>query len=293
MNKNPYTILGLSNFANKDDIKKAYKEIALSCHPDKLINIIDETEKNEKINKFKEASEAYKKLLNNDDEINYWDDTKDWKYNWFNLFNNDTTTDIIKDTFIDLATMFINNNIKPKSYYTPKTDIINHECTLYITYNELYTNFKKRVRLVLLNIEEPVFIDIFCNSYPKIIKQFIDENDKEHEIILNIELKSFNNYDHIENEDNSINLITSIEITLLEYIMGCEKNILYIDNNNLNIIIPPFQQNPLEIKNKGLKNGSLIIDIIIKNINNNIWNSLSNKNKDDMIRLLDIIYNNN
>lgn len=75
--------------------------------------------------------------------------------------------------------------------------------------------------------------------------------------------------------------------------MGCEKNILYIDNNNLNIIIPPFQQNPLEIKNKGLKNGSLIIDIIIKNINNNIWNSLSNKNKDDMIRLLDIIYNNN
>ena len=51
-----YDILGISKGASKEDIKKAYKEIALSCHPDKLIHIKDETEKNKKIEKFKEAS---------------------------------------------------------------------------------------------------------------------------------------------------------------------------------------------------------------------------------------------
>ena len=39
-----YNILGLSSNASKEDIKKAYKDIALSCHPDKLINITDENE---------------------------------------------------------------------------------------------------------------------------------------------------------------------------------------------------------------------------------------------------------
>ena len=35
----------------KDDIKDIYKKIALECHPDKLINITDINEKNQKIDK--------------------------------------------------------------------------------------------------------------------------------------------------------------------------------------------------------------------------------------------------
>jgi preprotein translocase subunit Sec63 len=58
---NPYDILGISKNSSKEDIKKAYKEIALSCHPDKLHDINDAT-KNEKIEKFKNATYAYKLL---------------------------------------------------------------------------------------------------------------------------------------------------------------------------------------------------------------------------------------
>ena len=43
MYKNPFLILGINANSSKDDIKKAYKEIALCCHPDKLINVIDDS----------------------------------------------------------------------------------------------------------------------------------------------------------------------------------------------------------------------------------------------------------
>ena len=57
--KDYYDILGLDHSATKDDIKKAYRKLALKYHPDK------NKEKNAE-EKFKEISEAYAVLY--DDE---------------------------------------------------------------------------------------------------------------------------------------------------------------------------------------------------------------------------------
>ena len=46
---NPYTILNLSPNASIDDVKKAFKNIALKSHPDKLNDIKDPIEKNKRI----------------------------------------------------------------------------------------------------------------------------------------------------------------------------------------------------------------------------------------------------
>ena len=45
--------LDINNISNytREDIKGIYKKIALECHPDKLINITDINEKNQKIDK--------------------------------------------------------------------------------------------------------------------------------------------------------------------------------------------------------------------------------------------------
>lgn len=52
MGKNYYEILGVSRSANADDIKKAYRKMALKYHPDKNSDPGSEE-------KFKEIAEAY------------------------------------------------------------------------------------------------------------------------------------------------------------------------------------------------------------------------------------------
>jgi hypothetical protein len=99
-----YEILGLKPNATKDEIKKAYKEIAITCHPDKLMHITDEVEKEKRIDKFKKATIAYNKLSGSSaqEDIDINDDSF-WA----------------SDIFMDVAKMFINNNIRPKAYYNP------------------------------------------------------------------------------------------------------------------------------------------------------------------------------
>ena len=61
MSKNPYEVLGLSQNASKDEIKKAYRELSRKYHPDANINnpLADLAEE-----KFKEVQEAYDLLMN-------------------------------------------------------------------------------------------------------------------------------------------------------------------------------------------------------------------------------------
>ena len=65
MSKDYYKILGVERSASEDEIKKAYRKMAMKYHPDKN-NGDAESE-----SKFKEAAEAYDVLSSPDKKSNY------------------------------------------------------------------------------------------------------------------------------------------------------------------------------------------------------------------------------
>lgn len=292
-----FQILGISSTSTNEEIKRAYKEIALSCHPDKLTNMPDGEEKQKKIDRFKEATIAYNFLTSKSneysddsiyDDIN-WNDISNWKDIWYGIFtNNSETKDIIRDTFVDIANSFIQSKIFPKESNANK---IQHNLNVEITYKELLLNAKKKLRLVLVDIDVPIFVDLSCGCFPKAVKEYTDDDDKEHEIIINMVIKKQDNFDHIYSEKTgTIDIITTIEITLLEYILGGQIQVPYIDGNSLSIQLPVFQNDLYEIPKMGIKNGSLIVNISIKNPTEFGWNKLSDTDKDTMVRFLKKIY---
>ena len=62
MQKDFYSILGLSPSASQDDIKKAFRQLSMQYHPDKNPEGAD---------KFKEINEAYQTLSNPKEKLKY------------------------------------------------------------------------------------------------------------------------------------------------------------------------------------------------------------------------------
>lgn len=63
--KDPYRVLGFDKKVSDDEVKKAYKKLAIKWHPDKHID-----NKEEASEKFKEISQAYQQIINNTNNIN-------------------------------------------------------------------------------------------------------------------------------------------------------------------------------------------------------------------------------
>ena len=70
------SILELQDNASPDEIKKAYKKMALKYHPDRQEQSLSDQDKKQAEEKFKQISEAYELLMNPE------------KFNNFNNFNN-------------------------------------------------------------------------------------------------------------------------------------------------------------------------------------------------------------
>jgi DnaJ-class molecular chaperone len=304
----------------RDDIKNIYKKIALECHPDKLTNISDETEKTIRIERFKKASIGYKnaiddfdnygKLMYRTNEYNFNNLSDDYDdiYNNFdlNFWKNTYDTifkdkEIIKNTFIDVASFFFNNGFKNKIYYNPSTKIIKHNINLPITYYDLCTFNKRKLRILLKNVKEPIYINVCCkNEYPCLTRQYIDDDSIEHEIIINMIIDNTNNYSNndinythkISNCDNNIDLNIEININILDYLTGGVKKIKYVDNTFIDINIKPFCLEDIMIKNKGLMGGNLNVKLIFKHITFKEWNKINKKKRIKLINIIKLIYKN-
>ena len=265
MFENPYIILNINNDATIEEVKKAYRKIALKSHPDKLSNIVNIEEKNSKIKEFTDATSAYNQVLNNEEDINI-------DYN-----NLEATFDYIINSKIFKE--FLNVLMK-------KNKVISHSFNLDITYNDYYNKNKKKIRIFLRDCIEPIFIDLDCKKYPKTMINYIDDNDNEHEIIFNLTIIANNNnsYYHIINNDKTIDIIYDMLISTIEYITGNIREHLFLNKDIILIKIEPFS-NKFIINGLGINNGNFICNFIYIPITKKDWDKINCDDKNYIIRV--------
>ena len=321
----------------REDIKNIYKKIALECHPDKLSNVSDEDERAAKIERFKKASIGYKKAnedFDNYGKLNYrggsdynFDNLADdyeiynsfdlnfWKNTYDGIFKD---KEAIKNTFIDVASYFFNRGFKNKNHYNPSTKVVIHNINLPITYYDLCSANKRKLRILLKNVKEPVYITLCCKKdYPCLTRQYIDDDSIEHEIIINMSIDEAEGcgdcgegtegceegceegsgdcgdikYTHsLTGINNGIDLHTTIYINIIEYLMGGVKKIWYVDDTYIDINIMPFSTKDIIVKNKGLLGGDLNIKVVFKNITLKDWKKISEKKRAKVIKLIAKMY---
>jgi len=274
MFQSPYKILNIPDDSSIEDVKKAYKKIALNSHPDKLNNIKDEKEKKRKIKEFMDATNAYNKILNGDCDGGYdggCDD--DWNYeDWMKSFNDFTNSDLFKGVVDVIKKM-------------RKTKIKKHSLSVDIKFQELFSPNKKKLRLFLRKLDEPVYINLDCSKYPSHTINYFDDNDEEHEIMITMDLindKLINNGFYHINQD----IYLDLDIDLCEYLNGGKRTIEYFNKEIIDIDIQPFSHIHI-IKNKGIKSqGDFIIKFNIIDIQKEKWCELLDADKKMMIEIL-------
>jgi DnaJ-class molecular chaperone len=271
--KNPYIILGISINSTYSDIKNAYTKIALKNHPDKIANLSEEEKKN-CINKFREATEAYQYLTNQSkNNFDYEDfyDNFNWKDYLYEMINDKNNIELVNN----IASFLINNNFINRGSKGP----IKHKLVLYVTLDELYSNTKKKIRLILKKLKKTIYLSLNCmDIYPYYNKIYIDDDGIEHDIDINFKIEKNESYTY-RAKNNKINLYYNVKSNIYRYLNGFVAEIDYFNNEKIKIYIPKYINNKYCLKNKGINGGNLTINIYYDNRVNLVKYKLLNKNE--------------
>lgn len=147
MSKNYYNILGVSKNASQNDIKKAYKKLAIKWHPDKNTENKDKAEE-----KFKEISDAYQTLSDNNKRKEY-----DMHGSTNNNLNQNHNFQNPRDIFSNLfGNNPFNNNFFNDSFFNDKFEKNNMNSKIEDTIikiessiKDLYFSSKKKITIKL------------------------------------------------------------------------------------------------------------------------------------------------
>ncbi|WGH27222.1 MAG: DnaJ domain-containing protein [Candidatus Shikimatogenerans bostrichidophilus] len=165
--KDYYDILGLSKKCSLNDIKKAYRKLAIKYHPDKNPNnkIAEE--------KFKEAAEAYSVLSDNNKRSKY-DKFGNTNYNSKNYYSSNNMNvedifsnfgDIFNDEFEGFTEFNINTNNKKKKKKKFKGS--NLRIKINLTLEEINKGIKKKIKVKRMKLSKGIKFKICPNCKGK------------------------------------------------------------------------------------------------------------------------------
>lgn len=245
----PYDVLGLNYPSSKQEIKARYHSLAKQHHPDKLSHL-NESERKVHEERFKKINIAYHLLMENDFQES---SKQDWKGLWgyMNQWMSDpewlkSMGGMLKEV-MDIA----------KEYKKQKGS--EHFIQVPVTLEEVYLKKEKKLRLFLHQIADPVFIQINCGRYPSYLYSHVTPEGKTLWIQLELVLQDHLTYT-LDDLFGKPDLITSVELSLYEYVNGCSKSFIFLDGTSFEIEIPKGSLDPVILPGKGMtEKGSLRI----------------------------------
>lgn len=217
---NPYEILGISKNASEDEIKKAYKKLAMKYHPDRNKENPEQAEQ-----KFKEIKAAYEEITNPKPKTRFYTDNSDF-YSEFRRGSN--------PGFNGFEEFF-------KRAYTPQVDI-----SIAISLLEAYNGAFKEIKVP--NTKFSIIIK------PGTVHGTVITTTHE-SIDYRVTIKILPH--NIFTLDNN-NVKITIETSFIDFYKGTTLSIPTIDATTVNVKLPPNSKNEtmLRIKGKGFnKNG--------------------------------------
>ncbi|ATQ14599.1 J domain-containing protein [Borrelia miyamotoi] len=238
MSKDYYKILGIQKDATTEEIKKAYKKLAIKYHPDK--------NKGNKFaeEKFKEINEAYE-VLSSPQKKNNYDNFGSADFN--NNFNTESFSKGFKNTsFHHFENFELFSNIFGSS---TKGILKDKEITIKISLYDAYMGGKKSI----LTNNEKIEINIPKGTSATTQLRFNGKGNinpisgKRSNLIIKFEISSYKNFTLKER-----NLETKIRVYPWEIALGSEKIFETIEGKKIKIKIPKDTKNGEKLILKGL-----------------------------------------
>ncbi|WP_421622592.1 DnaJ domain-containing protein [Borrelia sp. MN22-0132] len=238
MSKDYYNILGIHKNATTEEIKKAYKKLAIKYHPDK--------NKGNKFaeEKFKEINEAYEILSSPQKKANY-DNFGSANFN--NNFNTEGFSKGFKNTdFHNFESFDLFSDIFGG---TTRGTLKDTEITIKISLYDAYMGGKKSI---LIN-NEKIDINIPKGTIETTKLKFNGKgkinpiSGKRSNLIIKFEISSYKNFTLKER-----NLETKINVYPWEMALGSEKVFETIEGKKIKIKIPKDTKNEEILSLKGL-----------------------------------------
>lgn len=275
-------ILGLNKTATEADIKKAYKSIALKTHPDKLVDL-DENERNEKELQFKEASEAYKRLIDNNFS-DIFDDIFGGSESMASMFGG---SEGMASMFGGSESMKMFSGMANKLFQSQSFQSI-FKTSVKITYYDLIYKRKLEKQFNLCGMPTKAIID--CSKFPKqlITRSF---NGLSSTAEIDFKFEDDDVYESIIHQNGNVDLIYQMKISHYDYYKGFNHSFVHIDGNDVNFKVKRMSKKTLKIKNRGLNGGDLLIKMVLYNPSNSKLKNISNEEYESFLNTLNALCN--
>lgn len=231
---NPYEILGVSPGSSIDEIKKAFKTLAMTHHPDKGGDP----------EKFKEINNAYQMLTNPPKEHRTQGGgfrTENFHFDLNNIFDNEIFKDAFRQAGFNFRAPNRNRQVR---------------VTAAITLEEAFTGCEKTISIrtatgkeKILNCKIPPGIEHGQTiSYQGIGDDSI-AGSPAGDLLITVQILRHPTFDRIP---NSPSLVMSKKIDVFDAILGSLITITTIDNKTLKVSIPRGTQPGTKIKLTGM-----------------------------------------